>query len=511
MDRSRLLALGVLPFLSTMALAATPQRDEPYSFHETNVLGTSMDLLVTAGDDATAQAVHAAVTDEVERLRKVLSGYDAAADLARVNASTEPVKVGTELLELLGLYERWETATQGITSARVGGLVDAWRAAEKRGTAPTEAELKAAGAGESGKLWKIDAAAGTVQRVGGGTINVDSLGKGFIVDRALAAARAKVPAVEGILLNIGGDIATWGASIPGRKTQWEVPVADPAHPEAGASPATSVRMTGLAVATSGGYERGYSIGGKHYSHIVDPRSGKAIETNVPGMTAQATVVAKDAVTANALATALCVLSPTEGMALVKGTEGAECLLILGDGSRMRSAGFSRYEVPRDGPLEKSAMAVLAGPAWPESYQVALTLQLAPLAERASERPYVAMWVEDEYGTYVKTLTVWGNNARWLNSMTRWWCFGKADSRMVQATTRATRPAGKYTIVWDGTDQAGRHVMQGTYRLFVEIAYEHAGHTLRSVDIVCGADDAQATYQGNEHLAAGQVAYGKKGQ
>ena len=93
-----------------------------------------------------------------------------------------------------------------------------------------------------------------------------------------------------------------------------------------------------------------------------------------------------------------------------------------------------------------------------------------------------MWVEDEYGAYVKTITVWGNNPRWLNSMSRWWRFGKADGELVRATTRATRPAGKYTLAWDGTDQAGRRVTQGTYRLFVEVAYEHAGHSLRSVDI-----------------------------
>jgi thiamine biosynthesis lipoprotein ApbE len=512
MDRnSRLLALGFLPLLGSIAWASTPERSDPFAFHEIHVLGTSMDLLVTAREDATAQAVHAAVLGEVERLRKVLSSYDTAADLARVNASQTAVKVGPELLDVLELYERWETASHGPISGRIGGLIEVWRAAEKRGTVPTEAELRAAGAGSAAKGWTIDRAAGTVQRLNGATINVDSLGKGFIVDRALAAARAKVPAAEGILLNIGGDIATCGASLPGRKTQWEVPVADPAHPEAGASPATSLRFTGMAVATSGGYERGYHIGEKNYSHLLDPRSGKALEKAAPGEVAQATVVAADAATANALATALCILPPTEGIALARATEGAECLLILGDGSRMRSAGFSRYEAPHDGPIEKSAMPVLAGPAWLDAYRVSLELQLLPVEGRGGERPYLAMWVEDEYGAYVKTITVWGNNPRWLNSMSRWWRFGKADGELVRATTRATRPAGKYTLAWDGTDQAGRPVTQGTYRLFVEVAYEHAGHSLRSVDILCGPGAAHATLEGNEHFAAGDVSYARKGQ
>lgn len=510
MDRiHRLLALGFVPLLGGLALAASPQRQDPFPFHETNILGTSMELLVTTSDEATAQAVRTAVLDEVERLRKVLSSYDTAADLARVNASIDPVKVGPELLEVLQLYERWETATHGATSARVGGLVDLWRAAEKRGSLPTDDELHTAVAGGTAKGWTIDRAAGTVQRSGATTINVDSLGKGFVVDRAVAAAQTKVPGAEGILLNIGGDIAIWGASLPGRKTQWEVPVADPAHPEAGAASITRLRLTGMAVATSGGYERGYSIGGKTYSHIIDPRTGKALETGAAGQASQATVIARDAATANALATALCILPPTEGVALVRATEGAECLLVFSDGSRMRSPGFAHYEVPHDGAIERSAMAAVAGPAWPQDFRVALDLQLLPVQGRGGERPYVAMWVEDEYGSYVKTVTVWGNNPRWLNSMSSWWRFGKNDGAMVRATTRATRPAGKYTIAWDGTDQAGHRVAQGTYRLFVEVAYEHAGHSVRSVEIACGPSEAQATLEAGDHFAAGNVVYGRK--
>jgi hypothetical protein len=55
------------------------------------------------------------------------------------------------------------------------------------------------------------------------------------------------------------------------------------------------------------------------------------------------------------------------------------------------------------------------------------------------------------------------------------------------------------------------VTQGTYRLFVEVAYEHAGHSLRSVDILCGPGAAHATLEGNEHFAAGDVSYARKGQ
>ena len=67
-----------------------------------------------------------------------------------------------------------------------------------------------------------------------------------------------------------------------------------------------------AVATSGGYKRGFDIAGQHYSHIVDPRTAQPT-----GHVLSATVVAPGAVDAGALATAFCVLTPDESVALAR--------------------------------------------------------------------------------------------------------------------------------------------------------------------------------------------------
>src|SRR6185369_5073049 len=138
---------------------------------------------------------------------------------------------------------------------------------------------------------------------------------------------------------------------------------------------------------SGGYERFYTIGGKRYSHIFDPRTGRPA-----GGAAGATVVAPDNVAANALATTLCVLPPEEGLKLVASVPGAECLIIAADGRRFRSAGLKLFEVsagrtfvPQDKKDEKPADA------WPEGFQVTVAVELPSVNSPRYRKPYTAVW------------------------------------------------------------------------------------------------------------------------
>ena len=147
-----------------------------------------------------------------------------------------------------------------------------------------------------------------------------------------------MPEIKGLLLNIGGDIFASGHPAPG--TPWTISVANPARSEDNAPPLTQLRLSDRAVSTSAAYERGYNIGGKHYSHIFDPRTGQPAEGS-----ASATVIAPYSANSNALATTLCVLKPTEGLELAKQIPDVECLIIGADGQQYRSAHFAAYEVP----------------------------------------------------------------------------------------------------------------------------------------------------------------------
>src|SRR5262249_32350333 len=177
--------------------------------------------------------------------------------------------------------------------------------------------------------------------------NVDALGKAYIIDRAAEAARNACPSIDGLLLNIGGDIVVWGRSC-------EIAIADPAACYDNAEPIATIELHNAAIATSGSYARG--------AHLMDAQSGQTLRT-----AAAATVVASDAVTANALATTLCLTDPDRGLKLVESTRGAEALRV-GSGVVRRTSGFALLERPFQvqAPVQSN---------WPHGYQLTVTLPL----------------------------------------------------------------------------------------------------------------------------------------
>src|SRR5205814_341785 len=113
------------------------------------------------------------------------------------------------------------------------------------------------------------------------------------------------------LVAAGGDIVV--SAPPPDAPGWKVAVA--AAPGEDANGPTLV-LRDAAVSTSGDAEQYVEINGKRYAHIVDPHTGLGLTDGW-----QATVVARDGSTADALATALVVLGPERGLKVVEGMDG----------------------------------------------------------------------------------------------------------------------------------------------------------------------------------------------
>ena len=134
----------------------------------------------------------------------------------------------------------------------------------------------------------------------GAAVDLGGIGKGFSADRAVRAMIAAWPSMPGCLVDLGGDIAVWGEP-PDRGT-WRIAVADPRH--GGRLSVLSLRAGG--VATSGRDRRRFGLDGELH-HLIDPATG---EPAVPGPLA-VTVVAPDAASAEAHATALAITPVAE--------------------------------------------------------------------------------------------------------------------------------------------------------------------------------------------------------
>ncbi len=112
---------------------------------------------------------------------------------------------------------------------------------------------------------------------------------------------------------------------------------------------------------------------------------------------------------------------------------------------------------------------------PDSAKLDINFVLPKIDTSMYARPYVAIWLEDSKRKPVKTMELWVGKDEWLKDLRSWWRkVGRYDRELVDAVTSATRPAGQYRFVWDGTDDSGQQLDQGDYTLHIEVVREHGG-------------------------------------
>lgn len=493
--------------------ATQPATSQPaasnFDYHETNVLGTSLDMRIVAASKADADSAAHAALDEIERLRRILSTYDPAAELARLNAGAgnagSATVVSPEIIQVLWLYDSWNRKTNGAYNGHLGQLIALYKKAQAENHLPSPEEIAPVVGQLARPTWVVDPAANTVRRLDDQKINVDSLGKGFIIARAIESARKAAPDIFGMMLDIGGDIRVMGSSTAAGSTPWRIGIADPANPSENAPPLATLLLQDQAVATSAAYARFYTIQGRKYSHILDPRTGKPAEA-----ARSATVVAGDNPTANALATTCCILPTADAIQLVQSIPGASCLIVAPDGTAHRSNGFAALAAPADG----KPPAASQPDAFPRTNSVEIALTLKP---GSKQRPYVAVWVEDSAGKPVKLLSLWADKkvnkyVREMPALSKAYAtFSKDDAAAVNAVTRATRQAGNYKFSWDGTDTKNNPVPRGKYTIHVSVATEHIREIHGSATVTCSDKPDTATIKSSQLYEEIKLTYGPKGK
>jgi len=424
-----------LPALLPLIGFGTAFHSGEHHFQYESVIGTSLDLVVYSPYSRVAEGACQTIHEEIERLARILDTRNPASEISLMEDINAGREASLDLAEVLSAYGYWERRTGGVFSIRPDGA-DTPR-------------------------------------------NVDALGKAHIIDRAAAAARKAWPSIDALLLNIGGDIVVWGRSC-------EIGIANPGAWYENAQPIATIDLRNAAVATSGTYARG--------AHLRDPRSGQSPHTSMA-----ATVVASDAVTANALATTLCLTSADVGLELVESTPGAEALRVE-SGVVQRTSGFARLERPF--PVQTAAPTN-----WPPGYRVTMTLPLT--SGRSSKRPYVAVWVEDSSDKLVRVLAIWGTKGKYQSSLSTIWGRLQGNFSPLRSVTRATRPAGKYDLVWDGLDNHGKPVPLGTYRITVETNQEQGTYAKQTGTIRVGDSPTSVTLPSTSNFDSVLVQYGPK--
>lgn len=124
--------------------------------------------------------------------------------------------------------------------------------------------------------------------------------------------------------------------------------------------------------------------------------------------------------------------------------------------------------------------------------------------QAMRNPYMAVWIEDADGAFVKTLALYhrAEGDRWLDTLVRWYqVSGGTDT-----TTSGTVPAGTYTAAWDGTTASGERASAGSYYVCVESAVEHGDESLVREAVTFDAEAGSTTLTPAGDITSASVDY-----
>ena len=320
-----------------------PQLDPFTAQHE--MMDTWVSITVYAADETQAKRAMEDAFARMEEVVAVASIYDPEAEAARLNAAGRLDDPSPELMEILEAAVHFFDISRGTFDVTIEPLLALWRFDPNASAQFWELDQQAQQAAISEAMDFVGTDGVVVQRDPPAIelaprmqINLGGIAKGCVADEGLRAL--KEAGIEHALIDAGGDVAVMGGKPGG--SNWEVALRDP---EDEAKTVTRFALHDGAIATSGNYLR-YFDPEARVGHIMDPRTGYSAAT-----ASSATVIAPTCMEADALATAVFVLGPTDGIELVDRLDGVEAMVLGYEDPSLvfRSQRLDAYEVPeKDG-------------------------------------------------------------------------------------------------------------------------------------------------------------------
>ena len=306
------------------------QSSNPYKYHQVS-MGTTVEITLMGSDEEETGKAALRAFQEIKRIEQLMSPKIASGDVFRINqsAGTGWVKVSPETMEVIHKAKEISALSEGAFDITVGPLTQIWRTAREKGIPPSSEEVKRLlelvnfreiGIAPEGKIFL---------KKKGMSIDLGGIAKGYAVDRAFEILQSL--GHKNFIVNAGGDLRVGGTRL---NQPWTIGIQ---HPRDSQKIMAKVPLSDSALATSGDYEKFFIHQGKRYSHIFNPRDG------FPADTCQSvSVLHKDCMTADALATAVFVLGPEKGYALCRKLDGVNCLLVDQEGKVIFSPGLKDH-------------------------------------------------------------------------------------------------------------------------------------------------------------------------
>jgi FAD:protein FMN transferase len=301
------------------------------------VMGTVLEITVCAEYAGSVRQYLEPLFTTATHLDASLTTYDLNSPVSRLNASAGegPASVPHEVSDLLTLSLRYSQLTQGTFDVTVGPLMLLWRDAVLRHTIPTRQELRRVRNSIGSDKVRLLPQDIVVLRPGM-AIDFGGIGKGYALDQL--QKQLKQQQVRHALLDFGQS-SIWALGSPPEAQGWRILLQQPDGRPVGV---LTLRDHALSISASMG--QAFTIKGRRYGHIIDPRTGHPLQRDV-----LACVIAPTATQAEALSKALLILGERKGIALLQHFPGVEGILLETAGSSWMTHGwqqtvsFSLYE------------------------------------------------------------------------------------------------------------------------------------------------------------------------
>ena len=251
--------------------------------------------------------------------------------IGRINAAAGEhwVETDPETDRLFALCQELFFFTRGSFDPTALPLIKLWNWKAQPPVIPADADIQAAR--ELVGWNKIQRRAGGIflpER--GMALDLGGIGKEYAVDCVMNMAVQR--GIANVLVDFGQDVRVRGHA-PGKKFWW-IGLDDATQP---GKCWAGVAVTDSAVATSGDYLRNFSVNGRRYGHILDPRTGYPAFNDCRAVS----IIAPSCTIAGLLSTSVCILGAKDGLQLVELHPGAAGVVVT-ETTKLYSRKFHEY-------------------------------------------------------------------------------------------------------------------------------------------------------------------------
>jgi thiamine biosynthesis lipoprotein len=321
---------GYIFYFFFFILILIPQPTYPsdlFKYHQV-AMGTVIEITLIVNDEEKANKAALQAFQEIKRIETLMSPWLDSSDVTRINRSSgkERVKVSPETMEVIKKAQEISELSEGGFDITADALTELWRGARKKKIPPSIEEVKEKLGLVNFKNIEMDQEGKVFLKKKGMAIDLGGIAKGYAVDRAFELLKSL--GYKNLIVNAGGDLRVGGTK---NKQPWSIGIQNPREFQ---KILARISVLDTAIATSGDYEKYFIYQGKRYHHIFNPRDGFPTEGSQ-----SVTIIAKDCITADGLATAVFVLGAEKGYSLCQKLEGVDCIIVDKEGKIIFSPGL----------------------------------------------------------------------------------------------------------------------------------------------------------------------------